>query len=83
VNLSIYPNPVRNNANIAFTLGFMSDVEITVLDINGKMVKNFLNTNMDEGDHQLSLDVSSLTSGTYLVRLEANQDAKVTKFVKY
>lgn len=74
--ISIYPNPATTMLNLSSTE--MMDFTICITDITGRVVlrEKVL-------DSFYPVDVSSLTSGIYLLRLETPEGAnKMVKFVK-
>ncbi len=74
VDVSIYPNPVENELNIK-TSADVIDKIATVFDINGRRVLNMkLKSN--------TINVSSLTSGVYFLRLESEGKTIKRKFIK-
>ena len=58
----IYPNPVKNKAYISQEAGINS---ITIININGKAIKSFSGNNISE------IDVSDLSPGVYILKLES------------
>ncbi|WP_338732339.1 FG-GAP-like repeat-containing protein [Mangrovimonas cancribranchiae] len=73
-DLNIYPNPVENTIYFE-TKGDVINKIATVFDINGKIVQN-------ERLEQNQLDVSNLSNGLYILRLEKNGKTITRKFVK-
>lgn len=73
-DLVIYPNPVQNIINFESQTNLNGRVA-TVFDINGKRVINEKLTSS-------SLDVSTLTSGLYILRLEKEGKIITRKFIK-
>ena len=72
--LNLYPNPVKNIATISAT----ETIEmVRIYDLTGRMVKQ-LNPNKSE----FSLNVSDLSKGAYLVKLNAGNKEATTKFIK-
>ena len=70
--LSLYPNPVQNILNIQNTASNLSKVQI--YDLNGRLLQNHaLQSN------EVSLDVSQLNSGVYLVVLENETGNQVAR----
>jgi hypothetical protein len=67
-----YPNPFNPSTNLAFRLAVDSKVSMKVFNVLGQEVANLLNTNMAAGSHNINFDASSLNSGVYLYRIEAN-----------
>lgn len=74
--ISIYPNPATTTLNLSST--GMSDFELSILDITGKVIKTEKML-----DQTFTFDVSDLASGMYMLRLVSTDGAsKVVKFVK-
>lgn len=84
-NMSLFaasPNPTSNSVNINFSLNNASKVEIEILDITGKVVKTIKDANiMLAGKHSVSVDVSSLESGSYMYSVNAGGNKLFSKFV--
>ena len=75
-DVSIYPNPATTTLNLSST--GMSDFELSILDITGKVIKT-----ERMSDQTFAFDVSDLASGMYMLRLVSTDGAsKVVKFVK-
>jgi hypothetical protein len=73
-NFEIYPNPATTMLNIANT----NNVEIkniSVTDINGRVVKN-------ETGSLTQINVSDLNAGVYFVTIEAAEGKTTKKFIK-
>jgi hypothetical protein len=73
-----YPNPFNSGTNIHFQMEEVGDVNVTIYDSKGNMVKTFFRNNLAKGDQNLTwygLDESGniLPSGTYIIRLETEQ----------
>lgn len=71
---SIYPNPTSSILNISNT----NNVEIksiSVVDINGRIVKN-------QSDSLSQINVSDLNAGVYFVTIEAAEGKTTKKFIK-
>jgi hypothetical protein len=67
---SIYPNPAQDIINITFESKSVSFYNISIYDQSGKFVKK-LNYRSNFGVNNINaIDISSLASGTYFVRLE-------------
>lgn len=74
VDLVIYPNPVQDILYIS-TSANVTDKIATIFDINGKRV---LNQKLSSN----SLKISTLQSGTYILRLESQGKSISKKFIK-
>jgi len=69
--LSVYPNPANSDIVISFSLKQSADVIITVYDLNGKLVKR-VETAQVNGTYKKTISLSEISSGTYLVKVSAN-----------
>ena len=74
-NISVFPNPVTESANIEFSLSSMQNVEISIFDIIGKKVSSICNKKLETGKHRETLSCSNLTAGIYFIRITANNNA--------
>ncbi|MCB9357634.1 MAG: T9SS type A sorting domain-containing protein [Calditrichaeota bacterium] len=66
-----YPNPFNPTTNISFTLPEAANITLSVFNLLGQQVAVLASGSYNAGAHSLVFDASSLTSGLYLVRLEA------------
>jgi hypothetical protein len=64
-NVSIYPNPVKDNLNINIK-DFSDEVSVKIIDINGREV---FNKNINNFNTSNTLDLSSFSSGIYVLKL--------------
>ncbi|TAE85383.1 MAG: T9SS C-terminal target domain-containing protein [Bacteroidetes bacterium] len=76
-SLSVYPNPVGDNLNLSFDLKEKSSVKLSILSLDGKLVKALTEEEMDAGKQNLSFGMD-LTKGIYLLHLSANKQV-ITK----
>lgn len=73
-NVSLYPNPAKNELFIE--VGHVSNTKLEVLDLNGKTVVNqSLNANN-------TIDTSTLTNGIYIFTVTSNEGSVSTKVIK-
>ena len=80
--LALYPNPVNNNATIAFNLMQSTKLSVKVLDINGRVIATVAdNASFNAGAQNLTVDASALEAGVYMVRLFNNETASTIRFV--
>lgn len=73
-SFSIYPNPTTSILNISNTNNFEIK-NISVVDINGRVVKN-------ESGAMTQINVSDLNAGVYFVTIEAAEGKTTKKFIK-
>jgi hypothetical protein len=81
-SLSAYPNPTNDLVEINFTLDRSADVSLKVINLFGSIVKTLVNNNfMTEGNHNIELSTKGLSSGTYLIIMNSNQQVQTLRIV--
>jgi hypothetical protein len=60
-----YPNPCSNYLNIWFQLGKTDKVTITLYSLLGKLLGIFTSPEFPKGSHQIKLNVSEFSQGSY------------------
>ncbi|MFC5282056.1 T9SS type A sorting domain-containing protein [Pedobacter alpinus] len=77
ISLSVFPNPTDGVLNIAHALATKGSVK--VLSLEGK---NLVTQAVTEGSTSTSLDISNLSTGTYLVVYDSAGQQSTLKFIK-
>lgn len=72
--VSIYPNPAINTINI-IGIEKLENYKIHVLDIQGKLIQSYQQSNT-------SIPISHLAAGVYILRLSDGADIKNIRFIK-
>lgn len=67
---SIYPNPTGTEARVEYTLPGNSDVRMELCSLSGEIVKQITERGLFGGAHQMSINVSSFPSGSYIVTMK-------------
>lgn len=71
-NVSIYPNPAQNKVNVKFDLTSASNVTLEVYNMMGQKVATTTKNNVFAANgNTMSLDVSTLNTGMYIVKFNA------------
>ena len=83
VQMNIYPNPVKDNGKINITLNESANVSYQIYDLAGRMVANRELGHYGQGEQTLTFGVSNLTSGTYIIRVQAGSQSETAKFLVY
>lgn len=68
--IKVYPNPTYDILNIRFRSEESSIVQIKIIDINGKVVRELYNDIPKNGLNTLSFNRSALPTGTYFVNIQ-------------
>jgi uncharacterized repeat protein (TIGR01451 family) len=69
VQMSIYPNPAKEQTTLTYALGRARNLKIDLYDLQGKWVQNLDQGQQGEGFHKLDINTSNLPAGMYFVRL--------------
>ena len=67
-----YPNPFNPATAINFSLAADSKVSLKIFDVIGQEVAQLVNGQLAAGQHNVNFDASSLNSGVYFYKIEAN-----------
>ena len=81
--MNIFPNPIVSDATINFNVADKAQVTMQVYDLSGRMVMNQVIGTYGEGSHSANFNVNGLTSGTYIVRVQAGTVSNTTKILVY
>lgn len=81
-DMKLSPNPASEMINVDVELDFAQTLHYEVVDILGRsMLNNDWETT--EGNNTLQLDISTLRSGTYFIKIvDADGDIMVDRFLK-
>ena len=75
-HFKVYPNPAKNNITIE-TPNMVSNVTLTIFDIKGQeLIFKQLNENKSK------VDISSLSNGAYIVKIESDKISEVLRILK-
>ncbi len=77
--LSLYPNPFRSGFNVVLELEEEAEVELSLLDMSGRVIDILLVGRLEKGPHTIFCDKwpgSSLAAGTYLLRARVGSETR-------
>lgn len=69
--VTVAPNPAENQTTVNFSLEQSEKVMITVFNLNGQKMQVVDLGQQTAGNHETSLDLSTLSTGLYVVKVEA------------
>ena len=75
--VSVFPNPSKNKITVS---GINSDSEILIFDVLGKNYKTNPNKELKSGS--ISLNISALKAGIYIIKIVNKDNSKSIKFIK-
>lgn len=77
VDLSIYPNPATNNANLELISSKPTKLRIELVDILGNIVSEVISSKfITAGKFEFKLDLSNLNNGVYFVKVISSSELK-------
>ncbi|MEX0967492.1 MAG: T9SS type A sorting domain-containing protein, partial [Bacteroidia bacterium] len=75
--VQVFPNPSNGRFQIRMNLPESQHVRIEVVNALGKVIQRVADANISSADYQV--DVSSVSSGLYFVRIETDNDRMMHK----
>jgi hypothetical protein len=81
-SLKVQPNPFTNKVNISYKIGKTSPVHAMVYDLSGRMIFSTSFGTQQAGEYTRALNLESLTSGTYIIKLDYGAGSSFGKAIK-
>lgn len=81
IALSMWPNPAIKNLSISYHLKSSAAVSVSIFNALGKKVSSSSLSNKNAGLHQNTMDISTLKSGIYFVKLLVGNQTYTEKIV--
>ena len=76
-----YPNPFNNRTTVKYGLPEAGQVNLAVYDLSGRKVMELANGENTAGVHEMDINCTDLTSGIYILSLNANRVNLTQKLV--
>ena len=76
-NISIYPNPAKNNLNILATSNLQLELA-TIFDVRGRQV---ITKDLNSSNSLNTIDVSQLQAGVYFIKIDLDTISTTKKFI--
>ena len=77
--VTVYPNPVKGNSTLEFTLNYDSKVKVVIYNINGQIVNDVYEGKVSgEVKNAININSTGMKSGVYIVKLTTDRES-VTK----
>ncbi len=80
--LKVQPNPFTNRVNISYKIGKTAPVHAMVYDLSGRMIFSTSFGTQQPGEYIQVLNLGSLTSGTYIIKLDYGTGSSFGKALK-
>lgn len=82
IDFTILSNPSNSKLTIIFNLSFESIVTLDIINLNGVLVRSFMNNQVHSSEiEKVNFDIADLKSGVYFVHLRAGNLSKVKKII--
>lgn len=83
IAMSAYPNPFKSTLSLKYKLNEKGNVDISIIDINGRLIQSLPQGNVAAGDYSVDFNGSNLVAGNYFAKLSVNGEiVNTTKVVK-
>jgi hypothetical protein len=80
--MKVYPNPAQNQVQIEAQNKAVGSLKIRIVDMQGRVVWAQESEQTGPGNFEISLDISKLERGFYLLMLENPMQKESVKLVK-
>jgi hypothetical protein len=76
-----YPNPFNPTTNIKFDIMRNGLVKLEVYDITGRVINTLVNSKLEAGKYEFSMNASYLPSGVYFYKLETENYSMTRRMI--
>lgn len=76
-----FPNPFNSTTKVSFQLPTTGLAKLALYDLSGRMVRELVNGRSAIGSHEISIVAADLSTGIYLLRLDASGESRSLKLV--
>lgn len=80
-DIAVYPNPVKDRMLINITSDKIDKAVISISDMNGRILQAKSNA-ITEGINYININTASMDAGTYIIKIQLNDDMVVKKVNK-
>lgn len=80
---NVYPNPASGSSTMSIVLKQASELSVSVMNIVGETVRTQNFGTVEAGSFNTALDLSNLTKGVYLVKINAGNQTSFQKVMVY
>ena len=79
--LQVYPNPIHKKCNIKYVLPQHSNVNVSLFDVTGRLIREIVNEKQIGGVYYKTFDMTDLPQGIYFFRLETRDHKETRKAI--
>ena len=81
-SLAVYPNPITSSFQLKVDNELTGKMTVQIIDMQGKVQKQFTVTKPDAGSSQFYLSIGSLSAGTYILKATMNSWSQSQQIIK-
>lgn len=79
-NFTVFPNPAKDKVHVSIDATISSKAQVSLTDLSGRVVKSF-DTNLIPGSNELSLQVTDLANGVYLIQVNTEKGKMAKRII--
>lgn len=79
--IRVFPNPTKGNFTVEYKVLETNNVQIDILNIEGKVLHSIINERQNEGEQRITWQGKNLPNGLYLVRIVTDNEVRLKKVV--
>ena len=76
-----YPNPFSHSTTIQYSLPSAAKINLSLFDMNGRLVKILVNGSKEAGTHSLVFNSGTLSNGPYFYKIQAGEFSATKKMI--
>lgn len=82
ISMKVYPNPAVDQLFVSFSQKENTDIQIYILDMSGRLVKQIPVSSNGSGVYNFSVDLAHLSKGVYTISILSGKRLYMKQFVK-
>jgi hypothetical protein len=81
MDFTLFPNPSNEKSSISFNIAEPSNLEINLMDLQGKILRTLAEGAFLSGKHGINFEVKGMQSGIYLIEVKTESGRFVHKML--
>jgi hypothetical protein len=83
IGISVFPNPMHNEAFITITPDKSTNIIIELIDLSGRKIKSISSGTLSAGEHTIKLELKGISDGSYFLNIIIGDQKVIKKIVVY
>ena len=80
-SLKAYPNPMKSSSELSYFLPSHEHVSLKIADLNGRIIRELVNTVQTQGPHTARWETDSQPNGLYILQLQVKDKLKTIPII--